>query len=114
MIIVGTVAHDDIGIPFPNEADDLFPILQGRHQLAVVDVQDFHGRSENFGSFSDLGSASNRQGSAGFSPVTNIPVGHGNELHGMPLSCPHRADASRLEFAVVRVRSEANDSQRFA
>ncbi len=111
VVIVGPMTHDDVGIPFPDQAGDSAAILQGRQQLAVVNVQDFRGDAQEACGGLDLGLAAARQGAAGVAPVADVAVGHGDELDVVPLRPPQDGDAAGLQFAIVRMGPETEDAQ---
>src|SRR5262249_44728194 len=90
---------------------DRAPVVQGYHQFAIVDIQDFNRYSEDLCSFFHLFFASKGEGSAGFLPVANVAVGDRNKFYVMSFSCPHGRNTAGLQFAIVRMCAEADDTK---
>jgi hypothetical protein len=58
-----------------------------------------------------FGLATLRQRAARFPPMADVSVGNGNEQNMMPFRGPHGSRAAGLEFAIVRVRTEADNAE---
>ena len=108
MVIVGPVAHDDVGLPLADEPGDLLPVLQRRHQLAVVDVEHRALDAEDLPALGHFRLPPLRQRAAGLFEMADIAVGHGDELDLVPGRRPHRRHAARLELGVVGMRAEGD------
>ena len=52
-----------------------------------------------------------RERAAGFAPVADVAIGHGDQLDPMPLGRPQRRATARLDLAVIRMRAETDDAQ---
>ena len=80
MVVVRTMAEDDVGLPFANEPGDRAPVLQRRLELAVVDVEHLRGDAEDLRGLLHLGGAPARERAAGLAPVPDVAVGDRDEL----------------------------------
>ena len=109
MIVVGAMGDDDVGLPFADEPRDRLPVLERRLELAVVIVQDLEVVSDEPGPVLDLGLAPPGQRRAGFLPVADIAVRHGNELDVIPFRDPQGGRPGRVRFGVVRVGPDDED-----
>ena len=67
--------------------------------------------SEDLGGTPDFFRAAASQWAAGITPMPDVTVGHREQFHLMAFGRPHRRDPARLQFAIVRVGTEANDAQ---
>src|SRR5262249_10367296 len=111
MVVVGAVAHNDVGFPLSYQAGERSAILDGRQQLSIMNIQDFSRDAKNLCGLLHLCLTTASQWAACFLPMADVSVGHGHELDVMSLSCPHDCHASGLEFAIIRMSAKANDSQ---
>ncbi len=109
MVVVRTMAHDNVCTPLADEAHDGFPIFEGRHNLAIVNVKYFGFDAEDFCTALDLGGAALGQGTTGHTPVTYIPIRTGDKLDVMALGRPHGRYAPGTKLVVVRMCAEADD-----
>src|SRR5207247_1074508 len=64
MIVVGPMAHDNVGFPLTDKAGNGAAVLQSRQQLAVVDIQYLSGDAKNLGGLLNFGSPPSSQRSA--------------------------------------------------
>ena len=112
VVIVGAVAHDDVGLPIADQARDCPAILERRRELAVVDVHDGRFDAEDPGALGHFRRSAASQRAAGLLEVTNVAVGHRHELHLVPLSRPQRRHSTGLELGIVWMRAEGDYSQR--
>jgi hypothetical protein len=96
VVVVGTMAHDDVRLPFADEPGDQTAILQRGQQFAVVNVQHFGGDAQDAGTAFHLRLAPAGEGPSGVAPVADVAVGHGNELDVMSLGRPQGRHAARL------------------
>ena len=81
VIVVRPVPHDDVGLPFANEPRDRPPVLERRHQLAVVDVEHFVLDAEDSRAFCHFRLAPLRERTAGALEMADVAVRHRDELH---------------------------------
>ncbi len=110
MVVKRPRAEHDVRFPFANQADDLLAHFERRQQLAVVVVEP-GGDAQDTGGALHLGLAPLGQRFAGFTPVTNVAVGDGDEFHMVAGRRPQRCRAAGFDLAVVGVRSEADDAE---
>ena len=59
----------------------------------------------------DFGLAAEGEWAAGFAPVADIAVGHGDEEHVVAGGGPARGGAPELEFAVIGMGAEGDDAE---
>jgi hypothetical protein len=103
------MTHDNVCTPLANKPHNGFPIFEGRHNLAIVNVKHFGFDAEDLCAALDLGGAALGQGATGHTPVTYIPIRTGDKLDVMPLGCPHGRYAPGTKLVVVRMCAEADD-----
>ena len=109
MIIPGAMRQDDIGVPAPDTANDIFPGVQRRQQLAVVVPEDFGFRDpQTSSSFPGFGFPDSGEFGARMEVMTRRAVGHGEEFHGVSRGGKLIGRAAELDLAIVRVRPDAD------
>ena len=111
MVIVWAMRKDQICLPFANEPRDDFSILQGRHDLAIVNVQHLRFHAHTLGGFLGLRRATLGQRTTSHFPVTDVAVGHGDQLYLVAKLCPLNGAAAQLKLGVIRMRTKGNDAQ---
>ena len=111
MVVVGAVAHDDVGFPFADKPCQRLAIFQGRHEFSVMVVHHVRLNTENLGSLLDFAGSPLGQLPAGHDRMANVAVGSGDEFHLVPQLGPHGSDPTSLEFAVVGMRAKDDDTQ---
>jgi hypothetical protein len=77
-----------------------------------VDVEHVGRDAENAGALLDLGVPALCQWAPGLAEMTDVAVGHRDELDLMALRGPECRHAGCLELGVIRVRAEGDDAQR--
>ena len=63
------------------------------------------------GGFLGLRRATLGQRTAGHFPVTDVAVGHGDQLYLVAKLCPLDGAAAQLKLGVIRMRTKGNDAQ---
>jgi len=111
MVVIGSVADHQIGLPLADEPAEGPAIIHGHHELAIVDVQDLRRRAQDLRALHDFGGAAPGERPSGHGPVSDVAVGAGNKLDVMPIRGPLGRSPSRRDLAVVRMCAEANDAQ---
>jgi hypothetical protein len=112
MIIIGAMTEDEIGVPFADESGDFAAVLQVRFQFAVVDVEHLGGDTEKARGLHYLRQPAFGQRTARLAPMADVAIGDGDEFHLVSFGGPHRRGAAGLDFTVVRMGAEADDTQR--
>jgi hypothetical protein len=112
MVVVGTVGKDEIGIPFADELHDGLAILEGREQLAIVDVEDLDLSAHAFGGLLHLGGAALRKFPARHAPVADVSVGAGDELDLVPEFGPLDGATADLKLGIIGMGPEGDDAER--
>ena len=84
MVVVGTRAQHEVGIPLPDLADDLLAHLQRGQQLAVMVVKGDVFDADSAAGFRSLGSPPHRQSAAPFALVARVAVRHRDKAHLVP------------------------------
>src|SRR5262245_749636 len=110
MIIVRAMANNDVGFPFADEAGQKTAVLERGRGFTIVKVEHFGGDAEDSGSFLHFGSSSLGQGAAGLAPVADIPIRDGHKLDFVPTRGPQSGGATRLQLAIIRVRSKTDNA----
>ncbi len=113
VVIVRTMADNDVSLPFTNETNESFAIFKRGQEFAVVDVEDLSGDAEEFGDALDFGRAAQGQRTAGLAPVADVAVGGVDKFDRVAAGCPHGADSATSEFAVVGMGVEDDDAEWF-
>ena len=111
MIVIRSRTHDDVRSPFANQAGEGAAILDGRQQFAIMNVQHLGDDSQPLVSGVDFGFAPHGQRPARVAPVADVAVGDRDQFYVMSFGRPHRADATGLKLAVVRMGAEADDAE---
>ena len=96
VIVVRPMAQHDVGLPVADEARDGLAILERRRQLAVVDVEHFVLDAEDARAVGDLRLAPLGERPAGHLEVSDVAVGHRDELHFVAARGPQRGHAATL------------------
>ncbi len=111
MVVVGPMAHDDVGLPCADEPRHRLAVFERGRQFAVVDVHHFGLDPENAGAFGDFRLAPACQRAAGRAEVADVAVGHRDELDLVPGRSPERRDAARLQLGIVGMGAEGDDAK---
>src|SRR5690606_11235956 len=111
VIVLGAMGKHDVRFPLANEAHDLAPRLEVRHELAVVDVEDLGLDPEDARGLLHLARASLGERAAGLVPVPDVAVRERDELHVMARFRPERRDTADLDLAVIGMRAERDDPE---
>ena len=99
--IVGARRDDDVGLPLANLASNRAAVFQGRHQLAVVNLEDFGLDPQDLGAALHLGGSTAGQDGPCHLVVAYVAIGH--ELDLVPELDPSRGGSTGREFAIVRM-----------
>ena len=111
MIVPRPMCDHDVRLPLTNHAGDELAILQGRHQLAIVNIEHLGGYSELLRAGRSLRCPPQRQRSAGFLPVAHITVRDRHQLHMMPQPRPLHRRARCFVLRIIRMSTKDNDAQ---
>jgi len=111
MIVPRTMRDDDVRLPLADDADDLLPVLQRRHQFAIVNVEHLSLCADEGIRFFHFGEPPLRQRSTRRLPVADVAIGHRHELHVMAEFYPLRRRAARSVLCIIRMCAEDDDAQ---
>ena len=106
------MAEHDVRLPVADEPRHLLAVLQRRHELAVMDVEDLVLDPEDPRALRHLRLAALRERPAGHGEVADVAVGHRHELHLGAFRGPQRRHAAGLQLRIVGVRAEGDDPER--
>ena len=112
MVVVRPVCDDDVRFPIPDAADHLTPDLDAGKQFAAVIFEDlvFVDPQPTSGLLSFF-TAPLLECSTGVGGMAVVSPGGRHELHVASRVRPLRRSAARLQFAIVGMRSDHQDSK---
>src|ERR1044071_3388796 len=111
VIIIWTRAHNDVGFPLPDEPGDKPAIFYRWQQLAIVNIQNFAGHTQDLIGLLSFGFAPFCQRSTSFAPMPDVSIRDGDQLYVMSFCRPHRSNAASLDLAITRVSPKADYPQ---
>src|SRR5207247_78206 len=111
VVVIWTVADDNVRLPVADQAADRPAVLHGHHEFTVVDVEHLGLVSKNLGALLDFRRAALSKGPARHAPVADVTVRAGDEFDVVTLCGPLGTCSTGAQFAVVRVRAKDDDAQ---
>ncbi len=111
MIVVRPVGNDQIGVPGADQPSHGAAIFQGRHQLAVMDVQHLRSRAQDLRGRAHLGQAPGGQGFACHAGVPGVAIGDRGQFHVMSQGRPEHGRSTGTDLRIVGMSPEDDDSQ---
>src|SRR5690606_31496022 len=112
VIVVRSRSNYDVGIPFANLSNDLQAYVQCGQQRSVVVVQYIILYAKSFSCFLCFGHAPLGENTSTLRLMAGVTVGHGHKLYRMAHPGKQDRCATTILIAIVRMRTNHNDTQR--